>query len=75
MVEDFCAECVEPTPELSVSKQAATLALKKSERKRAVFGLLIRVVPPDKHLVPFGDQVLILLWNPLEIEKCTFGYN
>lgn len=33
MVEDFCAECVKPTPELSVSKQAATLALKKSERK------------------------------------------
>ena len=29
MVEDFCAECVEPTPELSVSKQAATLALKR----------------------------------------------
>ena len=33
MVEDFCAERVEPTPELSVNKQTATLALKKSERK------------------------------------------
>ncbi len=33
MVEDFCAERVEPAPELSVSKQTATLALKKSERK------------------------------------------
>ena len=53
MVEDFCAERVEPAPELSVNKQTATLALKKSERKGAVFGLLIRVVPPDKHLVPF----------------------
>ena len=29
MVEDFCAEHVEPAPELSVSKQTATLALKR----------------------------------------------
>ncbi len=33
MVEDFCAERVEPAPELSVNKQTVTLALKKSERK------------------------------------------
>ena len=33
MVEEFCAERVEPAPELSVNKQTATLALKKSERK------------------------------------------
>ena len=29
MVEDFCAERVEPAPELSVNKQTATLALKR----------------------------------------------
>ena len=34
MVEDFCAERVEPAPELSVNKQTATLALKKSRKKR-----------------------------------------
>lgn len=65
MVEDFCAERVEPAPELSVNKQTATLALKKSERKRAVFGLLIRVVPPDKHLVPFwGSDAYFDLESP-----------
>ena len=33
LVGGSCMEIIEPTLELSVSKQTATLALKKSERK------------------------------------------
>lgn len=53
MVEDFCAECVEPAPGAACEKQDAGPALDgqngagSSGYESDISGLLIRVAPPD----------------------------
>ena len=53
MVEDFCAECVEPAPGAACEKQDAGPALDgqngagSSGYESYISGLLIRVAPPD----------------------------
>lgn len=53
MVEDFCADCVEPAPGAACEKQDAGPALDgqngagSSGYERYISGLLIRVAPPD----------------------------